>query len=423
MNIITKRVKNIFDEKKVKKNRKNILQNTINFSKNHDIKLLDFRIDFLTLKIQKSYSIILNIENNLLKIYDIDDIKNISDLNLLTNKLILFNKYYVLFTWYAFWEQKKIYSILDIDKNKIWQIILKNDLIQKKNKNVLNYLEFKWLFFKCHSDDLNLFLDYFSINKNQMKIVSRLDYCLDILWIEVHILLQYLKELWKYRKNVNALTATDKRKIYNSSDIPDKIKTKLKNKKDLSKKDYDIIINSNIDIKYWIQTTYTDYKSSHNDFKVYDKILDILDNYLKRKVNWVNPYQSYIDSELPITRIEVKKKKFDDLTDSSLFWLQDNIQKLFFDHISRYLNIDLSLYIWTDISLNWKKIFLAKEKKQKSLYHSMIMARAYLENIKLLSDEDNLYKFIYESYPELENIKPLDLMSVLDVSDLFIWIN
>lgn len=422
MNLIEKRVNFLLGEKRLQKNRPLLLKDTLKFSKKNDIKILCSRLDFLTLKIQKNLFIIQKIENFLTIIYDHDDIRNINNLDLLHNKLILFDKYYIFFTWYAFWEQKKVYWIYDKDKNKIWQIILINENIKKKNKNVINTLEFKWLFFKCYIDDIFKFYDFFSISVYANWIVKRLDYCIDIQGIEVFQLDEYIKSIHKNRKNVNALTWTDKKKLL-ESDLFEKIKNKIINKKRLTTSDYNYIINTNIDFEYWKQKTYIDFKSSHNDLKIYDKILDLLDNHLKRRVDWVNPYQDYLDSSLPITRIEVKKKKFQNLTNNSIDWLTKNIEPLFFDHLLRYFKIDLSLYLGLDITLNWKKIFLASEKKQKSLYHSMIMARAYMDNIKNLSDDNNLYDFIYKSYPELENIRPLDLMSSLDVSDLFLWIN
>ncbi len=51
----------------------------------------------------------------------------------------------------------------------------------------------------------------------------------------------------------------------------------------------------------------------------------------------------------------------------------------------------------------------------------MIMAQSYLNNIKDLQSSEFLYKFIYKIYPELENIKPLDLASILELSDFFSW--
>ncbi|MDR3150421.1 MAG: hypothetical protein LBU14_02110 [Candidatus Peribacteria bacterium] len=47
---------------------------------------------------------------------------------------------------------------------------------------------------------------------------------------------------------------------------------------------------------------------------------------------------------MPITRIEYKKHKFSNLYDNSIDWLFDNIEKLFFDYLLRFFNLDLSLY-------------------------------------------------------------------------------
>ncbi len=355
MNLISKRLKEIYNKKRVHEWRKIVLNETIDFSKNNKIKIFDSRVDFLTVKIVKTKSIQFSIEDNLSYPYSTEEINLIDDIFKLNNKLILFNKFIILFTWLAFNNQKKIYWIYDSDKNKIWQIVLKNSSKIQTNKNVIDTLEFKWLFCKHYMDCFDDFLNYFWVNKNQSWIVTRLDYCVDFKWIECFELLNYLKFEHKVTQNVNGLSSSDKQKYYDLINSEWYIISK-------DKKQY---LNNHIDFQFWRQPIYKNFRSAHNDLKFYDKILDLLDNHRKRKINWVNPYQDYLDSDNPITRVEVKKKKFQNLKNNSINWLFENMESLFFDHLLRYMTIDLSLYIWVDVSLNWKKNFLAEEKKTK----------------------------------------------------------
>lgn len=95
----------------------------------------------------------------------------------------------------------------------------------------------------------------------------------------------------------------------------------------------------------------------------------------------------------------------------------------FFDYLLRYFFIDLSVYSWIDKSLNWKKIFLAKEIKSQKLYHSLQMFLSYWEKIKEMLWENDFYKIIYKNWPKLENINFLDLLDDFEqwelLNDLF----
>lgn len=383
MNIVLKRCDEKLLQNKLKKFQKNRLEITKKFCKKFDVKIIYKKIDFLVVKILFKNKNLLEIQENIKFCYPYNElVQSDADMKKLYNSLILFDKFVLVYSWFAFSEQKILYNIYDFDKNKIWQLTFKNDKKLKSNNNVMNSLELSWLFFKCYSDYLDNFFNFFWIQKDQKNIIRRLDYCVDFQWIEVFELLDYIKNIYKKSKTVNWLTSTDVK----------------------------MLKENNIDIKNWKQEIYKNFFSTHNDLKIYDKILDILDNYKNRKVDWVNPYQYYLDSDFPITRIELKKKKFNNLTDDSLNWVFNNIEYLFFDYLLRYFEIDLSLYVWVDNSLNWKKIFLAKEEKSKKLFHSITMFLAYAKNIENLTSRENLFKIILKNYPDLEKISALDLM-------------
>lgn len=395
MNIVLKNIDEKTKNFRISKNQKQTIENTKKFCKKYSIKIIDNRIDYLTLKIWVKNSNTINLENYLSLVYDYETIQNKQNKIEHLQNINISDKFYIINNWLAFWNQKKIYSIYDKDKNKIAQLILKNESNLKKNRNVINSLEFKWLFFKCYKEYLQDFFLFFWISTKDKDIIKRIDYCIDLQWIEVFELLEYLKDIYKKSKNVNSLTATDKK----------------------------ILQENNSDITYWRAITYKNFFSNYNDLKIYDKILDILENYKNRKVNWKNPYADYLSSDFPITRIELKKKKFTNLTDNSIKWVFQNIESLFFDYLLRFFVINLSFYIWINNTLNWKKVFLAKEQKSKSLFHSITMALAYLNNIKELAWENELYKFLYKNFPELENIKPIDLIDEIWLSDFFTWIS
>lgn len=407
MNVIQKLARWTFDVKRKLNPHEKLIRNTYNFSQKNKLKIIYKKLDFLTIKLNRENSFLYNIENTLVQIYIWEEIYN-KDVNVenIYNKKIIFDKFFIIYWWIVYWWQKKLYDIYDYEKNKIWQIVLKNLSILKKNKNVIDSLELTWLFFKSYEKYLNDFINLLWINTKEQNIVKRLDYCVDFKWLEVFEFIPYIKDIHIEAKEVTWLTATDFKKIH-----------ELKLKEIIT-----WLKNNSIKIRFWKKETYIRFWTQHNDLKIYDKILDLLQPKLKkRKVDWINPYQDYLDSDNPITRIELKKKKFYNIQDNSLDFLLSNIEALFFDYLLRYFSINLSLYVWENVSLNWKELFLAKEKKEKSIYHSYIMAQAYLNNIKDMVWDKAVYKFLYQLFPELENTKPLDLVSEMDLSDYFNW--
>lgn len=373
MTVILKRQYAKLLPKKFKTQKEKNIVKTHLFSKKNNINICYKKIDFLKIKLLKEDNYNLrNIEFQLIHPTISQDIYN-SEIKEVKNKKILFEKFFVVYAWLVYGNQKKLYDIYDFDKNKIWQIVLKNEVPTKSNKNVIDSIEFSWLFFKCYEKYLDHFLKYFRISKNRQDLVKRLDYCIDIEWLEVFQLIAYIKELHRKTKNIYGLSATDIKAISHNS----------------------------TNIKYWKQEIYVNFFSAHNDLKIYDKILDILQNYRNRKVDGKNPYQSYLDSDNPIIRIELKKKKFQNLRDNSINWVLDNIQALFFDYLLKYFEVDFSYYVWKDLTLNWKQIFLAKEEKEKSLFHAYTMAKAYLWTIEDFVWEDWLQHFMHEISPSI----------------------
>jgi len=410
MTVINKLAMWVFKAKKPYNKTQKLILKTYNFSRKNNIKIIYKNLDFLTVKLNRDINILKEIENTLTQIYIWDDIYLNTDINLIYNKKIIFDRFFIIYAWNVYWWQKQLYNIYDFEKNKVWQVVLKNLSSRKNNKNIINSLELSWLFFKCYYkkyfDD---FLKLFEINKNQQNIVKRLDYCVDFKWIEVFEYLPFLKDINKISKVRKWFTWLDYKQVMDLKEV------------DFYKK----LKNGSIEIKHWNQQTYIRYSNVRNDLKIYDKVLRVLDEIVKKKVKvyWENPYKDYFHSDLPITRFEIKKKNFIWLWDNSLNFYLDNIESLFFDYLLNYFEINLSYYVWENISLNWKKLYLAKEEKQKNIYHSFMMARAYLSNIKEYTWDKTLYKFLFKEYPELEKIKPLELIDPIEFSDYFNWIS
>jgi len=323
--------------------------------------------------------------------------------------LCLFDTFYII-NFGKIWTSKHRFDIVDVDKNKVWNIIY----AIREYKSNISYIEFSWYFFKSTDtgfivpssplwlasryNHLDSFLNLLKVGLNDNKLIKRIDYNIDIIGLECFQVLKLLKEDKDYKNStVFWLTAFDKIKLNQNKGI----------------------------LSHWeVATGYT-IKGAYNNLIIYDKILDILENYFKRLSNWVNLYQSYLDSKEPITRIEVQKKweSFYHINDSSLSYFFNNIESLFFDYLIQFFVLDLRNISEVKIpSLNWKSNFLAKKKKGLKFLHSLNMFKAYANNLKLLVWDDGFNKIVLESYPLLQNKTILDYENYIDTSDLFYWI-
>lgn len=402
-----------FSKKKKKTSRELRVEKTYFLTKKQTLNIIYQNIDFLTLKIKEKKEIHFELESKLQHVTLDSEIKSWAYTNTtFDNKPLLFQEnisiklfdyFLITFSWYAFNNQKKIYSIYDYDLNKIWQITLLNEIAIRWNNNVINSLELKGLFFKSYKNYLNQFLEYFWFSLTDTEVVKRLDYCIDVEWVEVFELQEYLQNKHKKIKSeiIESLTWLEKREYL----------------KWIIKK-----------IKLWRQETFINLPWSRQDLKIYDKVLDLLqDRMLRRKVKWVNPYLDYYKSKTPITRIELKKKpdSFRDLDKSwlkDLWYILDNANSYFYDSLKKYFEVDFSLITNEEIkTIDRTKNTLAQEKKEENLKHSLNMAKAYLEKLELLLWKKWLFKFIIELYPDFENTNLLDLVSKKEIENFFLF--
>jgi len=314
-----------------------------------------------------------------------------------TKKNINEFSYYPLFDWINiinYWKigtSKRRFDLVDDSLNKFGNIIF----AIKEYKSNISFIELSWLFFKEYFDYFDKLIDLLCIDRTQNWLVKTVDYCIDLCGIEVFDIIEFLKQEKDYKGMfVEWLSATDLKKIIDKKWL----------------------------IKYWKQITWLTMKGTYNDLKIYDKILDILDNYMHRKINWVNPHNSYINSDLPITRIELRKKWecFLHIRDNSLNFILDNIEKLFFDYLRYTFNFDFQKVSFLPIeSLNWKKIFLAKEVKRKKLFHSILMFKSYWKNIIDLLWQKEFEKFCLQTFPDLQNKDLLQYWDIFELHDFF----
>lgn len=376
--------------------KENYEENLTKLLEKHKINIYYENIDYFTAEIKENNS---NIEYILKKLYipynHKKDIKKKQKHIELYNYILILNKFYLLNLWVIFGWQLQIYWIYDIDKNKLWSFTYKLPTSPRENYNAFTSLELTWLFFHSYNDYFDEMLSYFSVDRFSNWIIKRLDYCLDIKWVEVPELLFYLKELHQRQKikNVNWLNHTD-----------------LKN---LQEKNYNL--------QFWKTETYKKFLNNANTLIIYDKCLDIVQNYMLRTIDWINPYQDYVSSNLPITRIELKKttSAFHKIQDNSINTMLSRIRPLFYDYLKKYFICDFSLLIWKNISLNWKKIYLAQKEKEIKITHTLTMIKAYLSNLETIYWKDWVYKFLFELYPDLENVSSLNLMDEFEFMDFY----
>lgn len=370
----------------------------LNFIKKHNVSIFYEGIDYLTVKIEFNNSNIDYIINNLYTVYNhkIDICNNNFDNIELFDNIKILDKFYLINLWLVFWWQLRLFWIYDFYKNKIWSFVYKLPWLLKKNFNVFTSLELTGLFFHNYKDYFDSILNYFWVDRFSNWILKRLDYCIDLINIEVPQLLEFLKPLHKRQrvKNVNWLTNSD-----------------LK-----------LLQEKNFSLQFWKTETYKKFINNSNTLIIYDKILDIVDNYLLRQIDWKNPYKEYLDSNFPITRVELKKttSSFSKIRNHSVNSMIDNIRPLFFDYLKRYFVFDFSLLTWQKVSLNWKKRYLAQEKKEIDILRSLQMAKSYLKRVEIVCGKEYLYKFILSLYPELEGINSLDLLDDFERFD-YAW--
>lgn len=361
-------------------------------SKKEGISIFYKSIDYLTLKIKEKNLNISEIEEKLYLPQNSYDVHQ-----WVKQKIDILDKFFLVFQWLVFWNKKKIYDLYDQDLNKLWQLTLKNENIKNIPKNVIDNIELSGLFFTSYRSSLDDILKYFKISSSEQWVLKRIDYCVDLIWLEVFQFLdKYLLDIHKENEDFVNLTGLDYKKL----------------------------IDWHKNFNYWKCRTWFKKNSEANNFRVYDKILDCVKNDLKLKVNWENPYKKYIDSDSPILRIEIQKKSqwLKHLKNNSLNFLIENIDSLFWDHLKRYFEKKFFDLDFDYDSINWKQLHLAKQEKDKRIWHIYKMARAYLRSIQQIEWEKQLHRFIYDEYPELDNIKMFDLLDPFEIQDYYSWI-
>lgn len=405
---------------KLKPKEKAIVQN-YDFFKKNILQIKYMNIDFLIFKFTPKQNME-NLHNDLI-VPTYDDIREEKFFTYINKYVYIYNeknenvKFFFTYMWKRASDKKLLFDIFDQDKNKIGQFII----LVEENKNNYHSLELSSLFFKTYYDKLDIIMNYFNLSKTENN-VKRIDYCVDFAWLETFEYIPFIKDKDILLKTHAGLTATDIKNLWiEYSDLP---KEKLKKLLSNAKK-----------IQYWKQETWLNFKTSLNDLKFYDKVLDALDNDKKLTVLWRNPYKEYLHSPQPINRIELKKKSLRKFPDSSFLFWEKNIEWMFWDYLNSYMKIDLSCLKKDAPTLNWKKLYKASEKYKASLEHSEKMALAYLKNIArhrwrgetLQEEQENweneLFKFLYNNFPNLENKRPLDLMDTLEISDIFHYEN
>jgi len=369
--------------------------NTIDFE---NTRIINKTIDYLKIKLINLEFIYEKLLITCPDVYSSTDLFNLDFNSPYTKCFNPFWDIYILNMW-TIWNTKHRFDIFTFDKIKIWNIII--PLIEYKSN--IAYLELSWMYFKIYDlknndiyfnkyEYLSDFFEYLYIDVTVQKILKRIDFNIDIWGLEVFELLDYIKDKETFKGyEVKDLNWIDRNKLN---------------------------INEWI-FKYWKTTTSFTSIWAYHKVIVYDKILDLLKKHMKTKVNWVNPFLSYIKSETPITRVELVKKweSFLHMKDNSILWVFWHIESLFFDYMSRVFSFPLSSFSTSEIeTLNWKKIFLAKSQREKNLLHSLTMFKAYWQNIIDIIWEFEFKEIVLDKFWNILNWWNL---SVEEIQDIF----
>lgn len=347
--------------------------NTRDFIQNNKPNLYYKWIDFMTVKIQKDLDIIKKIDDTIQ-----DQVYIEGQTNNKVYKMWMFN---IVYYWLVFWNQIKIYNVLDQKNNLVIQIRVKQDT-WKKNNNVTSNIEFKGVFFRAYKSKLHDILSIFKVDLDKPKIMLRIDYCIDLQNIK-------LEEIEEYKKEYNGTIQI----IKQNNDINDMIR-------DIKK-----VNKPTIEIQRKKNMVYKKYKTERNELKIYDKRFDIFMNHLYTRVDNQKGlfYKHYLDSEVPITRVELKKKSrsIRELWLGTINDVLDKIETLFYNYIKRVYNIDFFLI---DKEAVKKAIYKKLDKKidcvdiKKSLEKSINMMLAYAKRIEALWSRQKLIKVLDSHY-------------------------
>lgn len=293
-----------------------------------------------------------------------DWLKNLYGLVENSHIMLLDFWFYVSFQYQT--ESRKVLWIKD--KFNVEIIYISLYIWDSKKNSEGSYCQFVWHFFTLHFDYLDYFLNLFWIDKNAPDRVRRFDYCFDCY--------SSPSDLDNFRFSTN----------------------------------WKITKFHDNDYFSWLKIVVWDSKDTKShEISLYDKKLDTL---LKRKYQYNipdNPYKKLLDTKSHITRLEcrffnrsLRRLLSNWKKNNSLNRIINDSRTLAFQYLSKWYNLPFdndSSFVRTSSKPdnNFKKI----SEQKLHLYKSQ--ASAYMENIRDLESEKELFDFIRKSFPAIDD--------------------
>ena len=285
-----------------------------------------------------------------------------------SDTMVLEHGFRVVFFGLVAGSQLKVLHVTDSHSNLIAYIHIKQHS-EKKNRNFFTDIEFTGLFWTAYADYLDYFLALFEVDRKKRRIVSRIDYCIDLAGIDVATLAGYSRGAFKNGH------------IYQVED----------------------------------EITYRNYGNERHDLVIYNKRLDVLDKG-KHKIIVdgadttpnVRYHPDTDGNDYPITRVEyrLKSRALRGLADSSIDSLFKYAKQLCVDYFARYYNFDLGYVLRNSSEFErhgkpTKVDELTKKVFAKKLAFNWSMASAYIDNVEKLGGKRKLFRRLYDKlgYP------------------------
>lgn len=315
------------------------------------------------------YSYYSNIDYLTIKLVENTDI--VKTLHWLTenspNYLIDCGGFKIQYESVLFGGQLTVLRLYDDKGNKLGCIHLKNNVLrsdgmQKQNKNVATNVEFTGDFWKLYGEYFPFFCDFFGIDVEKEKNVTRLDYCIDIAWIDVDEVYK------KYRAPFDVWLWKDGQGFYLGN----------------------------------VLTGWTD-KSDRHEMAIYNKKLDILK---KNKHNietliGEKPYMQYIKETFPITRFEYRatSRSLREASASVNYCIQYGRQ-LACSYASRFYMLDLTVFFedFKRFDFPVRSDPLISVMLGKKAYMASCMIKAYCSSLRDYKTEAHVFELLYQMY-------------------------
>lgn len=259
----------------------------------------------------------------------------------------------------------RILKILDSNANEIGNVSLVL-FPSESTRNFSDSVDFNGTFWHVYPEYFPHFCEWFGIDTKQNKIVSRIDYAVDLGNLSCH-------DFAELSRPTKKRVRTDK-------------------------------INARVT---WIKAD-----TGRNELVAYDKRLDILDKGKhKMKFDKPNPFKPYLEFSSPIVRVEYRKmsrslRELSETSDASIQTLFLRIREFFADHVTKFFRFDFKT-VFEEFSSPIKRHKLPKNPDilvnglvDDRAKHYADMFLAYAFNLSVLKSEAEMFAVFKQVYGE-----------------------